>query len=66
MGNIKRLCDLIIEQKSKGNAALVPLTKAKLIMKGIDPDKYTSATPDDPVVLAKLNSLASELGLQVA
>ena len=64
-GQIRTLIDRIIEQKAKGNAALIPLTKAKLVMKGIDPDKYTAQSEDDPVVLEKLNKLAAELGLAV-
>ena len=65
-GKIKRITDLIIEQKSKGNPVLIPLTKAKLVMKGIDPDKYDAHSPDDPVILAKLNAMVAELGLSVA
>jgi hypothetical protein len=62
-GKIKRLVDQIVEKKGKGNEVLISLTKAKLIMKGINPDKYGPASPDDPVVLGKLVALANELGV---
>jgi len=46
-GKIKKMIDAIIEQRSKGNPAVVSSTKIKFIMKGIYPDKFDQ----DPVTL---------------
>ena len=62
-GQIKKMIDSFIEQRSKGNTSLVGLTKAKLIMKGISPDKYTISSDDDPVIIQKIKDLAKELNI---
>ncbi|MOA19656.1 hypothetical protein D3C78_1400540 [compost metagenome] len=62
-GKVQALIDKILEKKAKGNPALIQLTKAKLVMKGIDPDKFNASSPDDPSVLDKLEKLAAEMGL---
>lgn len=64
-GKIKAMIDTIIEQRTKDNTALIGLTKAKLIMKGIFPDKYTSTSEDDPEIIQKLNNLANELNIKL-
>ena len=60
-GAIKKMIDEIVEKRSKGNAALVPFVRAKLIMKGINCDKYTMTSEDDPVTIKKLEEIAKEL-----
>jgi hypothetical protein len=35
--------------------------KTKLILKGINPIKYTQMSDDDPVILAKLERMMQEL-----
>lgn len=64
-GRIKALAEQIVAQKSRGNPALAKLAKSKLVLKGIDPDRYDASSPDDPVVMAKLEALAQEMGLPV-
>lgn len=64
-GRIRALADQIVAQKSRGNPALAKLAKSKLVLKGIDPDRYDASSPDDPAVLAKLEALAQEMGLPV-
>jgi hypothetical protein len=61
----KCLIDLIIEKRSNGNPLLAEMTKTKMILKGIDPTKFTSSTPDDPKIIEKLEKLASELGIKL-
>ena len=46
-GKIKKMIDGIIQQRAKGNPAVVSSTKIKFIMKGIYPDKFDQ----DPVTL---------------
>jgi len=64
-GEIKRMIDHIIEARSQGNQALVSSTRIKLVMKGIHPDRFDRSSPNDPVILAKLQQLAQDLGLTI-
>lgn len=65
-GQIKNLIDLIIEKKSNGNQALINLIKTKLMLKGINPDKYTINSEDEPEVLTKLSNLAKSMGIDIS
>jgi hypothetical protein len=60
-GQIKKMIDNIVEQRSQGNKVLQGVVKMKLILKGIDPKNYTETSPDDPVVLGKLLELMHDL-----
>jgi len=60
-GKIKQMIDTIIAQRSKGNSMLVGVVKTKLMLKGIDPNKFTAQSPDDPAILAKLEAIGREL-----
>jgi hypothetical protein len=55
----------ILEQRAKGNPTLLMTTRTKLTLKGLNPDRYTDTSPDDPAVLAKVRSVAAELGARV-
>lgn len=60
-GKIKSMIDDIIEKRSKGNATIANTTKTKIRLKGIDIDRYTATSEDDPVVITRLESLYKEL-----
>ena len=64
-GQIKTMIDKIIAKRAQGNETLINTTKTKLILKGIDPDKFGSGSPDDPVIVGKLKTLAQELNLHL-
>lgn len=64
-GKIKKLVNTIIEKRSGGNPAFIGSTKVKMIMKGIFPDKYTETSEDDPIIIEKLYSLATELDINI-
>jgi hypothetical protein len=64
-GQIKRMIDTIITQRSNGNTTIALTTKTKLLLKGINPDKFTLASEDDPSVVAKLRVIATELGVHL-
>jgi hypothetical protein len=64
-GKIKNIIDSIVEKRSNGNAAIANLTKSKIVMKGIIPEKYTSMSDDDPVIIEKLVVLAKELNVNI-
>lgn len=62
-GQIKVMIDRIIAERAKGNATLISTTKTKLLLKGIDPDKFGSGSLDDPVIMGKLQTLAHEMNV---
>jgi len=62
-GTVKRIVDSIIETRSKGNPTFVESTRAKLILKGLNPAKFTPSTPDDPAMVARARNLAAEFGV---
>lgn len=60
-GKIKQMIDAIINQRAKDNPMLERVIKTKLILKGINPNKFTPESADDPVVIAKLEKMIQEL-----
>lgn len=64
-GQAKKLLDAIILKRSRGVGAIAKAIKIKIALKGINPDKLTPNTPDDPVLLRKLLDLAQSYGLKV-
>ena len=60
-GKIKQMIDTIISQRSKDNPMLAGVIKTKLMLKGIDPAKYTAQSDDDPTIIAKLAAVVKEL-----
>ena len=64
VGKIKHMIDTIIEKRSGGKQELVGPLRVKMILKGIHPDKYTSVSIDDPVVIEKVSNLAKDFGIK--
>lgn len=64
-GKIKSMLDDIITQRAKGNQTLVTTTKSKLLLKGIDYDKFTPQSDDDPAFIEKVRQCAKEMGIEV-
>lgn len=64
-GQVKKMIDTIIQQRSQGNPAIASSTRIKLAIKGIDPKNFTETSTDDPVVLGKLQQLAQELSIKL-
>jgi hypothetical protein len=64
-GSIKIMLDKIIAQKAKGNATIINVTKTKLILKGINPDKFTSSSEDDQIIIQKVRSIAKEMDVTI-
>lgn len=60
-GKIKQMIDTIIDQRAKGNQMLVGVIKTKLMLKGIDPNKFSTQSDDDPAIIAKLEAVVKEL-----
>jgi len=64
-GKIKAAIDHILVQRSHGNAHLIAPIKIKLIMKGIDPDRWHEASPDDPAMFLRVESAARDMGVSL-
>lgn len=62
-GKIREMINKIIEERSKGNPAIEQMTIAKLILKGLNPNKFGSSSPDDPEIINKLLVIAKQLNV---
>ena len=62
-GLVKTMLDRIVLERARGDNVLAMLTKAKLILKGFDPDRFGVNTPDDPATIARVRQVARELGV---
>jgi hypothetical protein len=60
-GKIKQMIDSIISQRAKQNPMLAGVIKTKLMLKGIDPSKFTAQSDDDPAIIAKLEAVVKEI-----
>ena len=64
-GQIKQIIDSILDQRGRGNPTLILTTKTKLLLRGVNPDRFTAASHDDAATVAKVRSIAAELGVRV-
>jgi hypothetical protein len=64
-GTVKRILEAIIAQRGQGNPTFVEATRAKLILKGMNPAKFAETTADDPAVVAKARQMAAEFGVHL-
>lgn len=62
-GEVRRLIDIIIQERARGNPTLEATTKTKLLLKGIYIDKFTSTSADDPEIIEKIKEVAAEMGV---
>ncbi len=60
-GKIRQMIDSIIAQRAMGNPMLEKIIKTKMILKGVNPHKFTPESGDDPGVLEKLERMLTEL-----
>jgi len=64
-GKIKKMIDTIIQQRSKGSPVIASTVKIKLILKGINPDKFTLNFEDDPIIIQKIEQIADDFGVDL-
>jgi hypothetical protein len=64
-GQIQSMIDKIIAERSRGNATLATTTRTKLMLKGIDPGKWTATSPDDAAMVARVRQVATELNVSL-
>ena len=60
-GRIKQMIDGILARRAKDNEMLGRVIKTKLILKGINPERYSAQSFDDPIIIAKLEKMAQDL-----
>lgn len=56
-GKIRQMIDQILNQRAKDNPMLERVIKTKLMLKGVNPKKYTLESPDDPAIIQKLERM---------
>lgn len=59
-GKIHAMIEKIIDQRSGGSNAGAAAVRVRLLLRGIDPDKYDATSDDDPVIIAKLDQMATD------
>lgn len=64
-GEIKRMVDVIVQQRAHGDPLLERTTRTKLLIKGINPKRFTDTSEDDPIIIEKLKQLADVFGCVV-
>ncbi len=64
-GTVKRVLDAIIAARGQNSPLFIEATRAKLILKGMNPARFTETTPDDPDLVAKARRVAAEFGVHV-
>ena len=64
-GQIKQLIDAIVKQRANGNPTIELTTKAKLVLKGVNPGSFSETSPDDPVIIARIRKIAVDFGVQL-
>jgi hypothetical protein len=64
-GQIKQMIDSIVDQRAKGNLTIALTTKAKIVLKGVNPSAFDENSPDDPAVIARIRMIAADFGLRV-
>jgi len=62
-GQAKKLIDLLVAEKAKGNRDIENFIRVKLSMKGIPVNSLTESTADDPVVINKIKDVLKEFGV---
>lgn len=56
-GKIRQMIDFIIDHAAKDNPMMERVIKTKMILKGINPAKYTAQSEDIPAIVAKLEGM---------
>ena len=59
------MLDQVIAQRSKGNPTIALTTKTKIMLKGVNPDKFHAGSEDDPAVVHRVRQIAAEMGVSL-
>jgi hypothetical protein len=64
-GQLKSMIDRVVQERAKGSPTLVVTTRAKLMLKGIPVNDFTDKSPDDPAMIQRVRTAASEMGISL-
>jgi hypothetical protein len=64
-GQIKRLVDFIVKERSKGDPLVADTTRVRLLLKGVDPARFTAESNDDPATLDRVRKAAIDFGIKL-
>lgn len=64
-GEIRKLIDTYVTQMSNGNQVIAGTILAKLALQGVISKRYTEYTPDDPVMIEKIRSIAQQANIKL-
>jgi hypothetical protein len=64
-GKIRKQLEALILGVAKNNQTLINITKTKLVLKGLNPEKFNDQSPDDPIILEKVKQIAAEFGVKI-
>lgn len=64
-GKIRLMMDTIVAEKSKENPIIASSVRTKMILKGVNIEKYTTQSEDDPKIIQVLNTIAKEFGINL-
>ena len=62
-GEVKRIIDQIIQQRSKGNPTVAQLMETKLILRGVDPAQFDETSEDDEDMIQTVTTIAQEMNV---
>jgi hypothetical protein len=60
-GKIRLTIDAIFAERAGKSSLIRDVIETKLILKGINPQRYTLESEDDPVILEKLENVIKDL-----
>ena len=51
-GKIRQIIDEILNKRAKGNEMLTTIIQSKMLLIGVNPNRYTLQSADDPLIIA--------------
>lgn len=64
-GEVKKIIDVIMQQRSEGNPTIAMTIETKLILKGINPEDHTSLSDDDSATIDKVMEIAAQMDVNI-
>ena len=64
-GQLKHLCERVIQERAKGSPTLLVTTRTKLLLKGIPVNDFHELSADDPTMIQRIRVAASEMGVHI-
>ncbi|MFC1642285.1 hypothetical protein ACFL5O_06305 [Myxococcota bacterium] len=61
-GRIRQLIDELSAVRGKGQSGIGHFLRAHLILQGINPDRHTASSPDDPEKIRILQKMLRDFG----